>query len=269
MSARRRAQGESGGLQQWVVCGVHPVRALIRTGRVSEVWVRTGVREARLQALTTEAGVAGVSVREVAARVFDEALPSGEANHQGVLAMARPREMEPENALPILLDGLTNPLVLVLDGVTDPHNFGACLRSAEAFGVAAVVVPKDNAAPLNQVARKTSSGASELIPVVRVTNLARCLRGLQESGFWVVGAAGESEGQLTQIVDGGPMALVMGAEGTGLRRLTREVCDALVAIPMCGQMESLNVSVATGVLLFDLQSQRGVLGMPKEHEERI
>jgi len=269
MSAKRRGHGESGGAQQWVVCGVHPVRALVRTGRVSEIWIRSGVREARLQSLVTEAQATQVSVREVAARVFDEALPSGEANHQGVLAMAKPREMEPENALPILLDGLHNPLVLVLDGVTDPHNFGACLRSAAAFGVAAVVVPKDNSAPLNQVARKTSSGASELIPVVRVTNLARCLRGLQEAGFWVVGAAGESEGRLEQIVDGGPMALVMGAEGSGLRRLTREVCDALVAIPMCGQMESLNVSVATGVLLFDLQGKRGVLAQPTNHVERV
>lgn len=269
MSSRRRPQGDSGGAQRWVVCGVHPVRALLRTGRVSEVWIRTGVREARLHALSADAEGQGISVREVAARVFDEALPSAEANHQGVLAMARPREMEPENALPILLDGLVNPLVLVLDGVTDPHNFGACLRSAEAFGAAAVIVPKDNAAPLNQVARKTSSGASELIPVVRVTNLARCLRGLQDSGFWVVGAAGESEGSLDQIVQGGPLALVMGAEGSGLRRLTREVCDALVAIPMCGQIESLNVSVATGVLLFDLQRTRGALSEVSSHGGRV
>ena len=168
-----------------------------------------------------------------------------------------------------LLDGIENPLVLVLDGVTDPHNFGACLRSAEAFGAACVIVPKDNAAPLNQVARKTSSGASELIPVVKVTNLARCLRGLQQDGFWVVGAAGESNAGLDQASHSGPLALVMGSEGAGLRRLTREVCDALVAIPMSGHIESLNVSVATGVLLYDLQNRRGALDASRAYEERL
>ena len=132
-----------------------------------------------------------------------------------------------------------------------------------------MIVPKDNSAPLNQVARKTSSGASELISVVKVTNLARCLRGLQQDGFWVVGASGESTVGLDQASHGGPMALVMGSEGTGLRRLTREVCDVLVAIPMSGHIESLNVSVATGVLLYDLQSRRAVLDASRAYEERV
>lgn len=268
MSGRGRRKEGSNSPQQWVISGVHPVRVLLKTGRVSAVWIRAGMKEGRVQALWSEAQSAGVAIKEVSARDFDDALASTDANHQGVLAFARPREMEPENALPVILDGLKNPLVLVLDGVTDPHNFGACLRSAEAFGAACVIVPKDHSAPLNQVARKTSSGASELIPVVRVTNLARCLRGLQEDRFWVVGAAGESTAAEGSLGDDQPLALVMGAEGSGLRRLTREVCDALVAIPMCGQIESLNVSVATGVLLFDLQRQRGALSA-RAYEERV
>lgn len=250
------------------VSGMHPVRVVLKQDRVSEVWIRDGANEHRLKDVVMTAKSQGVRVVEVAARDFDEAV-SAETNHQGVIALTKPRDMEPENALPILLDGLDNPLILVLDGVTDPHNFGACLRSAEAFGAACVVVPKDHSAPLNQVARKTSSGASELIPVVKVTNLSRCLRTLQNDGFWVVGAAGESTVGLNAAVHQGPMALVMGSEGGGLRRLTREVCDALVAIPMPGQIESLNVSVATGVLLYDFQHRRGVLEASRAYEERV
>ena len=250
------------------VSGMHPVRVVLKQDRVSEVWIRDGANEHRLKDVVMTAKSQGVRVVEVAARDFDEAV-SAETNHQGVIALTKPRDMEPENALPILLDGLDNPLILVLDGVTDPHNFGACLRSAEAFGAACVVVPKDHSAPLNQVARKTSSGASELIPVVKVTNLARCLRMLQNEGFWVVGASGESTVELDAATHQGPMALVMGSEGGGLRRLTREVCDALVAIPMPGQIESLNVSVATGVLLYDFQHRRGVLEASRAYEERV
>ena len=253
---------------QVAIVGIHPVRVVLGQARASEVWIREGASEHRLRDLTEIAKLQGVHVIDVSSRDFDDAV-SGDMNHQGVMAFTKPRDMEPENALPVLLDGIENPLVLVLDGVTDPHNFGACLRSAEAFGAACVVVPKDNAAPLNQVARKTSSGASELIPVVRVTNLARCLRGLQQDGFWVVGAAGESAAGLEPAAHKGPLALVMGSEGAGLRRLTREVCDALVAIPMSGHIESLNVSVATGVLLYDLQSRRGALDASRAYQERV
>ncbi|NCV52944.1 MAG: 23S rRNA (guanosine(2251)-2'-O)-methyltransferase RlmB [Gammaproteobacteria bacterium] len=259
MSQPRRKQSKKQDTPgQVAIAGVHPVRVVLSQSRVSEIWIRDGANEHRLRDLVAIANSQGVRVIDVASRDFDQAV-SSDTNHQ----------MEPENALPILLDGLDNPLVLVLDGVTDPHNFGACLRSAEAFGAACVIVPKDNAAPLNQVARKTSSGASELIPVVKVTNLARCLRGLQQDGFWVVGAAGESTVGLDEASHNGPMALVMGSEGGGLRRLTREVCDALVAIPMPGHIESLNVSVATGVLLYDLQNRRGALDASRAYEERV
>ncbi|HAN80661.1 MAG TPA: 23S rRNA (guanosine(2251)-2'-O)-methyltransferase RlmB [Gammaproteobacteria bacterium] len=250
------------------VSGVHPVRIVLRRGRATEVWVRKGANEHRLREILAIAHSTGISVIDVAPQDFDDAV-SSDTNHQSVIAFAEPREMEPENALPVLLDGLESPLILVLDGVTDPHNFGACLRSAEAFGVSCVIVPKDHSAPLNQVARKTSSGASELIPVVKVKNLARCLRRLQQDGFWIIGAAGESSANMCKAFNQGPLALVMGSEGSGLRRLTRDVCDALVSIPMLGCIESLNVSVAAGVLLYDLQNTRGALPSLSIYQESV
>ena len=269
MNQNRRRQPKKQQMSgQVAISGVHPVRVVLQEGRATELWVRKGANEHRLREIKSIARSGGVPVIDVASQDFDDAV-SGDTNHQSVIAFAKPREMEPENALPVLLDGIESPVILVLDGVTDPHNFGACLRSAEAFGVSCVVVPKDHSAPLNQVARKTSSGASELIPVVRVTNLARCLRTLQQNGFWVIGAAGESPVNMCEALNQGPLALVMGSEGGGLRRLTREVCDALVSIPMPGCIESLNVSVATGVLLYALQNTRGVLQSSRIYLERV
>jgi 23S rRNA (guanosine2251-2'-O)-methyltransferase len=144
----------------------------------------------------------------------------------------------------------------VLDGVTDPHNLGACLRSADAAGVHALVVPKDKSANLTPTARKVACGAAETVPLIQVTNLARTLRNLQEEGVWVIGTAGEAEQLLYDVRLVGPMALVMGAEGKGMRRLTREVCDELIKLPMAGSVSSLNVSVATGVCLYEVVRQR-------------
>lgn len=148
-------------------------------------------------------------------------------------------------------------LFLVLDGVTDPHNLGACLRSADAAGVSAVIVPKDRAAGLTPVARKVAAGAAESLPLIEVTNLARALRQLKQAGAWVVGSTGEAEASLYQQRFQGALVLVMGAEGEGMRRLTAEQCDHLVKLPMLGQVESLNVSVATGIFLYELNRQRG------------
>ena len=250
-----------------IVTGIHLVRILLTVGRVREVWIRESAKGARLDDLISEVNRQNVFMLEKPQKEFDACVTRG-ANHQGVLAFATLQEMQSENCLPILLEGRKNPLILVLDGVTDPHNFGACLRSAEAFGVICVIVPKDNSAPLNQVARKTSSGASELIPVVRVINLARCLRQLQKSGFWVIGATSESTDELDTGFDNAPLVLVMGSEGSGLRRLTREVCDELVSIPMIGKVESLNVSVATAILLYNLQSRRASFDASYSQGER-
>ena len=143
-----------------------------------------------------------------------------------------------------------------LDGVTDPHNLGACLRSADAAGVHAVIVPKDRSAQLNATAKKVACGAAESVPLIRVTNLARTMRMLQEENIWIVGTAGEADHTLYQSKMTGRLALVMGAEGEGMRRLTREHCDELISIPMAGSVSSLNVSVATGICLFEAVRQR-------------
>ncbi|BAL23158.1 tRNA/rRNA methyltransferase protein [Azoarcus sp. KH32C] len=181
----------------------------------------------------------------------------GTRRHQGVVARvdARNRDIK----LADVLDSLEeNALILVLDGVQDPHNLGACLRVADAAGVHAVVAPKDRAVGLNATAVKVASGAADSVPYITVTNLARALREMQEAGIWVVGAAGEAEKSLYEIDQKGPVAWVLGAEGDGLRRLTRETCDELASIPMLGTVESLNVSVASGICLFEARRQRGV-----------
>jgi 23S rRNA (guanosine2251-2'-O)-methyltransferase len=183
---------------------------------------------------------------------------AGHANHQGVLAQCRAAAERTEGELPGLLASLSGPaLLLVLDGIQDPHNLGACLRSADAAGAQAVILPKDNAAPITPVVRKVASGAAEVLPVFQVTNLARTLDELKDAGVWLIGAAGEAEQTLYDVDLRGPVALVLGAEGTGLRRLTREKCDHLARIPMAGTVESLNVSVATGIFLFEAVRQRG------------
>jgi 23S rRNA (guanosine2251-2'-O)-methyltransferase len=156
-----------------------------------------------------------------------------------------------------VLDDLAEPaFLLVLDGVQDPHNLGACLRVADAMGVQAIVAPKDRATGLNATVHKVASGAAESVPFIAVTNLARSLRELKDKGIWVVGASGDGAGTLFDANLSGPLALVLGAEGEGLRRLTRETCDELVSIPMFGQVESLNVSVAAGICLYEARRQR-------------
>jgi 23S rRNA (guanosine2251-2'-O)-methyltransferase len=156
-----------------------------------------------------------------------------------------------------LVEGLGRPaFLLILDGVTDPHNLGACLRTADAAGVDCVVAPRDRAVGLTPVVRKVAAGAAETIPFAQVTNLARTLESLKQAGVWVVGTAGEATDELYTVDLTGPLAVVMGAEGDGMRRLTRETCDRLVRLPMAGGVESLNVSVATGVVLYEAVRQR-------------
>jgi len=174
-----------------------------------------------------------------------------------VVAEVSPSQVWGEPMLDELLDrSEAPPLLLVLDGVTDPHNLGACLRTADAAGALAVIVPKDKSATLNATVRKVACGAAEVVPLVAVTNLARTLEKLQKRGVWIVGTAGEASQELYSQDLSGPIALVMGAEGKGMRRLTREHCDYLVRLPMAGSVSSLNVSVATGVCLFEALRQR-------------
>ncbi len=222
--------------------------------RVRELQVLKGRHDQRLQKILQAAQRNQIPVKQVLRRELDE---HTENNHQGVVALVAPGELFDESYLQRLLDALSEPpFLLALDGVTDPHNLGACLRSAEAAGVQAVIVPKDRSAGLNATVRKVACGAAEVLPLIPVTNLTRTLRSLQERGIWVLGAAGEAEQTVFEADLGGPLVLVMGAEGSGLRRLTRENCDTLVQIPMAGSVSSLNVSVATGVCLFEAVRQR-------------
>lgn len=238
------------------VAGLHAVQALIsrRSAHVERIWVDAGRKDPRVRDLVALARQKNVAVEFVAREALDRA---SDANHQGVLALLKPDRISNETALEDLLEGLPHPpFLLVLDSVTDPHNLGACLRSANAAGVDAVIVPKDRSAPLNEGARKVACGAAEMTPLIRVTNLARTLEHLKACGIWIVGTAGEAELGLFDAALQGPLALVMGAEDKGLRRLTREHCDALIHIPMAGGVSSLNVSVATGICLFEAVRQR-------------
>lgn len=235
--------------------GFHAIAAKLRTDAESvfEIYIASGRQDARVRDLVERAETAGVRIIPTDAQRLDGM--AGTHRHQGVVARvdARHRELK----LGDVLDTLDKTaLLLVLDGVQDPHNLGACLRVADAAGAQAVIAPKDRAAGLNATAIKVASGAADTVPYITVTNLARSLREMQEAGIWCIGAAGEATKSLYEIDQTGPLAWVLGAEGDGLRRLTRETCDELAQIPMGGSVESLNVSVASGVCLFEARRQR-------------
>lgn len=244
-------------MSQWEkIYGVHAVEALLRhhPKRVKQLWLAEGRQDPRVQALVQLAGETRVPVGQRERRELDE---WAEGVHQGVVAEVSPSQVWGENFLDELLARNESvPLLLVLDGVTDPHNLGACLRTADAAGVQAVIVPKDKSATLNATVRKVACGAAEVVPLVAVTNLARTLEKLQQQGLWIVGTAGEATQEIFDLDLRGPSVLVMGAEGKGMRRLTREHCDYLAKLPMGGSVSSLNVSVATGVCLFEAVRQR-------------
>ncbi|ACA31584.1 23S rRNA (guanosine(2251)-2'-O)-methyltransferase RlmB [Histophilus somni] len=239
------------------IYGIHAVQAFLINApeRLIEVYVLKGREDKRLQSVLNELYKLGISVQFLNRDTLDKKA-NGEV-HQGIIARVQPAKELNENDLVEILQKKANPLLLVLDGITDPHNLGACLRSADAAGVCAVIVPKDKSAQLTAIARKVACGAAEVVPLVRVTNLARTLRDLQQQhNIWVVGTAGEAIETLYEAKLTGGLALVMGAEGDGMRRLTRETCDQLISIPMAGSVSSLNVSVATGICLFEIVRQR-------------
>lgn len=239
-----------------IIYGIHAVKALLEREpqRFIEVFILKDRDDRRLLPLVQEIEKNGVSVQLANRQWLDGKAEGGV--HQGIVARIREGRQYHENDLPDLIEQLSAPFLLILDGVTDPHNLGACLRSADAAGVHAVIVPKDRSAQLNATAKKVASGAAETIPLIKVTNLARTLRYLKEQNIWIVGTAGEADHTLYQSQFNGPVAIVMGAEGEGMRRLTREHCDELISIPMAGSVSSLNVSVATGVCLFEVVRQR-------------
>ncbi|WP_129642831.1 23S rRNA (guanosine(2251)-2'-O)-methyltransferase RlmB [Peristeroidobacter agariperforans] len=239
------------------IFGLHAVRTLLqqRPERAALLILQKGRDDARIAEVLKLAQAKGIKIEMRDGKELDRL--AGDERHQGACLQIRSVGVLGEGALDDLLDSLTTPpLLLVLDGVQDPHNLGACLRTADAAGVSAVIVPKDRAAGLSATVRKVASGAAETVPLIQVTNLARTLRWLKEREIWIVGTDDQAPHSLYASKLTGPLAVVLGAEGTGLRRLTRENCDALVSIPMRGVVESLNVSVATGVLLYEAVRQR-------------
>lgn len=235
--------------------GFHAVGVRLKTapGSVSEVHVDAARRDQRMRQLVERAAAAKVRVIDSDdARLTQLA---GTPRHQGVVARVTP--LPQTHSLDDLLDAVEGPpLLLTLDGVTDPHNLGACLRVADGAGVHAVLAPKDHAVGLNATVAKVASGAAETVPYLMVTNLARCLNELKERDIRVVGTSDDAPITLYEADLKGPLALVLGAEGKGLRQLTRKTCDVLVRIPMLGAVESLNVSVAAGVCLYEARRQR-------------
>ncbi|MBI3901871.1 MAG: 23S rRNA (guanosine(2251)-2'-O)-methyltransferase RlmB [Nitrosomonadales bacterium] len=235
--------------------GFHAVTARIRQNAdsVLELYVDTSRHDGRARDLLKLAEDNGVRIVQVDGKRLDGM--AGNASHQGVVARvdATRRVIHLDDVLDTLNEP---PLLLVLDGVQDPHNLGACLRSADAFGVHAVIAPKDRAVGLNATVEKVACGAAETVPYITVTNLARTLRELKERDIWVVGADSEAGNHLTNFYHSDALAMVLGAEGEGLRRLTKETCDQLVSIPMRGAVSSLNVSVSAGIFLYEARSQR-------------
>ena len=239
------------------VGGIHAVMAVIDNdpAAVLELMVAREAKNPRLDELLGAARTIGVSVQRAPRSTLDR-LGEG-ARHQDVLARVREKPALDERDLPQLVERAGSAaLFLILDGVTDPHNLGACLRSAAAADATAVIVPKDRSAPLNAAAKKAAAGGAEIVPLLRVTNLARSMEVLKQAGVWIVGLAGEADTSLHAHDLRGPSALVMGAEGEGMRRLTTERCDFLARIPISAAMESLNVSVAAGICLFEARRQR-------------
>ena len=241
-----------------VLFGFHAVGVRLKTAPASiiEVYVDPTRRDARMKQFLSRAAEAGVRVIEADGPRLIKL--TGSAGHQGVAA--RVQAVEGVRTLDELLDDLqeqgTVPLLLVLDGVTDPHNLGACLRVADGAGAHAVIAPKDHAVGINATVAKVASGAAETVPYFMVTNLARTLNELKERNIWIIGTSDDAPQTIYQADLKGPVALVLGAEGDGMRQLTRKTCDALVSIPMKGAVESLNVSVASGVCLYEALRQR-------------
>ena len=246
------------GGEQRAIAGFHAVTARLRhaADSVDALYVDAQRRDARMQQLLQRAAAAGLRVIAVDANRLRGL--AGDVPHQGVVAICRAGPSA--RTLDEVLAGVSQQtLVLLLDGVTDPRNLGACLRTADAAGATAVIVPRDRSAALTAVVAKAAAGAAESIPLIVVTNLARAMDELKQAGLWIAGAAGAADQTLYELDLTGPLAWALGAEGEGLRRLTRERCDWLARIPMAGQVESLNVSVAAGVCLFETRRQRAAL----------
>jgi 23S rRNA (guanosine2251-2'-O)-methyltransferase len=240
-----------------LIFGMHAVQAALRhePDTIKTVWMEHARRDKRAREIEQLARQHAIPVQRVERQELDQMAAGG--RHQGILAEARLQPALNEAALKTLLAEMqVPPFLLILDGVQDPHNLGACLRTADAAGVHAVIAPRDKACGLTSTVRKVACGAAEIVPFVQVTNLARTLKTLQQAGIWIIGTDLDATESLFETDLSGPLALVLGAEGKGLRRLTREACDTLVKLPMHGTVQSLNVSVSAGICLYEALRQR-------------
>jgi 23S rRNA (guanosine2251-2'-O)-methyltransferase len=239
--------------------GIHAVQAALEFSpqKIQRAWIDGQRQDARLKQVIDELSALGIVPEKIDRKKMDR-MADGK-NHQGIVAAVELPAMRSEDQLKNDVEALSaTPFYLVLDQVQDPHNLGACLRTADAVGVQGIIVTKDNAASITPTVCKVASGAAETVPVYQVTNLARTLRWLKEQNIWIMGAAGEAEQTVFEMQLDMPLAIVMGAEGSGMRHLTRQHCDFLVKIPMAGQVESLNVSVAAGVLMYEAFRQKAL-----------
>jgi len=258
--ANKHSAKKTSPKSEWVY-GLHAVKAIFETHpeRALELYVLDSRHDDRIDQILSLAKGVGVFVGEASKQELEKR--AGVKQHQGVVARVRLAPVLSDADLALMLDGLSEaPFLLVLDMVTDPHNLGACLRSADAAGVHAVIAPKDKSVGLNNTVKKVAVGAAETVPFYQVTNLARCIRDLKDRNIWCVGAALDDAAKGLYEADlKGPLALVLGAEGEGLRRLTKEHCDQLLYIPMAGAVSSLNVSVAAGICMFEAVRQRSTV----------
>jgi len=240
-----------------LLIGIHAVSSALKSAAGDVEWLRIAADSKNKRLLEIESRAHGSGIKVIRASVLELDKLSGQQRHQGVIAGFKGSNVAAEGRLDAILDAIDNiPLILVLDGVQDPHNLGACLRTAEAAGVDLVIICKDHSAGITPVVRRAASGAAETISIIQATNLARVLRTLKKRGIWLAGTSDAVTDSLYETDLTGPLALVMGSEGSGLRHLTTELCDYLISIPMAGQVESLNVSVATGVCLYEINRQR-------------
>lgn len=246
--------GHSG---EQLLIGIHAVTSALKTAAGDVEWLRVLTESHNKRLLEIESLARGSGIKVIKCPLSELDRLSGQQKHQGVIAGFKGSNVAPESHLDSILNEIEGtPLILVLDGIQDPHNLGACLRTADAAGVQLVVTCKDRSAGITPVVRRAASGAAETLKVIQATNLARVLRTLKKRGIWLAGTSDGAADSLYATDLTGPLALVVGSEGSGLRRLSSELCDYLVRIPMAGQVESLNVSVATGVCLYEINRQR-------------
>lgn len=243
--------------EEQLLIGIHAVNSALKTAAGDVEWLRVLADSHNKRLLEIESRAHGSGIKVIKSPLSELDSLSGQQRHQGVIAGFRGSNVASEGGLEAILDSIEGtPLILVLDGIQDPHNLGACLRTADAAGVHLVVICKDRSAGITPVVRRAASGAAETLKIIQATNLARVLRTLKKQGVWLAGTSDEATDSLYATDLTGPLALVMGSEGSGLRRLTTEICDYLLRVPMAGQVESLNVSVATGVCLYEINRQR-------------